>query len=129
MVSDNILETVKQLSDVEVTDPDFDLNLLIFINMTMATLAQIGVESSLSSITEDTEWTDYLPDGLLLHLVKAYFAKKVKLNFDPPTGSLLEALKESVNELESRISYMVDPVTESSGQSLPDGTGYLLINS
>ncbi len=112
MVNNKILDTVKPLSDVEITDSDFDLDLLIFINMTMATLDQIGVTSDLTEIDENTEWDDYLPDSLLRNLVKAYFAKKVKLNFDPPTGSLLEALKESVKELESRISYMVDPVTD-----------------
>lgn len=108
-VSDSILQTVKQLSGVESTDPDFDLDMLMFINMTVAILDQIGVESDLVSVTEDTLWDDYIPESMLRSLVKAYLAKKVRLNFDPPTGGTLEALKESITELECRISYYVDP--------------------
>lgn len=108
-VANSILQTTKQLSGVESTDPDFDLDVLIFINMTIAILEQIGIESNLVTVAEDTTWDDYIPESVLRNLVKAYIAKKVKLNFDPPTGGTLEALKESITELECRISYYVDP--------------------
>lgn len=106
---DNILESVKQLSGVESNDDGFDEDVLIYINSTISTLHQLGVESDLYSVDEDSEWSDYLPEGYLLNMVKDYLSKKVRLKFDPPTGSAFDALKQTIDELEWRINVEVDP--------------------
>lgn len=109
---DNILESVKPLTNIEPDDRSFDEDILIYINSTITTLYQMGVESDLYSIDEDTDWTDYLPEGHVLNMVKDYVSKKVRLKFDPPTGSALDALEQVIKELEWRINVEVDPKTE-----------------
>ncbi len=109
---DNILESVKQLSGIESDDKSFDEDILIYINSTIASLYQLGVESDLYSIDEDAEWADYLPEGVVLNMVKDYVSKKVRLKFDPPTGSAFDALKQVIDELEWRINVEVDPKSE-----------------
>lgn len=106
---DNILESVKQLSGIESDDKSFDEDVLIYINSTLATLHQLGVKSDLYLIEDDTEWTDYMPEGHVLNMVKDYVSKKVRLKFDPPTGSAMDALKQVIDELEWRINVEVDP--------------------
>lgn len=108
----NILETIKQLSGIESEDMAFDDDILIYINSTISTLYQIGVKSELYAVDEDTNWTDYMPDGHVLNMVKDYISKKVRLKFDPPTGSAMDALKQVIDELEWRISIEVDPASE-----------------
>lgn len=109
---DNILESVKQLAGIESNDTSFDEDILIYINSTISTLHQIGVNSDLYFIEDDTEWSDYLPDGILLNMVKDYISKKVRYKFDPPTGSAMDALKSVIDELEWRINVEVDPISE-----------------
>ena len=109
---DNILESIKQLLGIESNDGSFDEDILIYINSTVTILYQLGVESKSNSIDEDTEWNDYLSEGPLLNMVKDYISKKVRYKFDPPTGAGMDALKESINELEWRINVEVDPKPE-----------------
>ena len=109
---DNILESVKQLSGIESNDESFDEDILIYINSTISTLYQMGVNSDLYLVEEDTEWSDYLPEGHLLNMVKDYISKKVRYKFDPPTGSAMDALKSIIDELEWRINVEVDPGPE-----------------
>lgn len=108
----NILESIKQLSGIESEDTAFDLDILVYINSTISTLYQIGVKSELYTIDEDTNWSDYMPEGHVLNMVKDYVSKKVRLKFDPPTGSAMDALKQVIDELEWRINVEVDPESE-----------------
>lgn len=108
----NILESIKQLSGIESEDVAFDLDILVYINSTISTLYQIGVNSDLYIVDEDTIWSDYMPESHLLNMIKDYISKKVRLKFDPPTGSAMDALKQVIDELEWRISVEVDPRSE-----------------
>ena len=109
---DNILQSVKQLSGIESDDKSFDEDILIYINSTLSTLHQLGVESDLYLIEDDTDWADYLPEGILLNMVKDYVSKKVRYKFDPPTGAAMDALKQVIDELEWRINVEIDPKPE-----------------
>lgn len=126
-MTSNILESTKQLAGIEPEDTSFDLDIITYINSTIATLYQIGVESNIYLVDDATEWNEYLPDSPLLGLVKDYISKKVRLKFDPPSGSAFDALKAVIDELEWRISVEVDPGNDSG--SLPPNQGFLIINT
>lgn len=126
-MTSNILESTKQLAGIEPEDTSFDLDIITYINSTIATLYQIGVESNIYLVDDTTEWNEYLSDSPLLGLVKDYISKKVRLKFDPPSGSAFDALKSVIEELEWRISVEVDPGNDSG--SLPPNQGFLIINT
>ena len=60
-------------------------------------------------------------------IIKDYIAKKVRLKFDPPTGSAMDALKQVIDELEWRINVEVDPGSDSGG--LAKNKDYLIIKN
>lgn len=112
---DSIFESIKKMLGLEKEYTAFDPELIIFINMAFSTLTQLGVGPSEGySITGyDEVWTDYLsnddPLSKQLEMVKTYIYMKVRLAFDPPAGSVLEAFNKQIAELEWRINVVVDP--------------------
>lgn len=108
---DGILESIKKTIGGFEGSNHFDVDLVMFINTALSTLSQLGVEFNEDAFVEDddTTWADLIPnDPKLLGFVKTYIHQKTKLTFDPPQSSaLLQALKESINELECRINYHV----------------------
>jgi hypothetical protein len=74
-------------------------------------LFQLGCSKRPFTIADDsTTWSDFTDNPYLSPVVPEYIKKKVKLEFDPPANSfLVSQLKEEIKELESRISYTVDP--------------------
>lgn len=108
----SILETTKYLLGIMPSDTSFDNILVVHINSVFSVLAQLGVGPTNGfSITGGTEgWTDFLPEGNRLEIVKSYMAMKVRLAFDPPqNGTFMEALKQQIAEMEWRINVQVDP--------------------
>lgn len=108
-----ILETIKKLlggGDESYTY--FSPDILIHINTTLFILTQLGVGPSTGFVAdEDSQWTDFIDQGIKLELVKTYVYLKVKLIFDPPTSSaLMDAIKSQIAELEWRILVSVDPI-------------------
>ena len=102
----SILDTVKSVVGSSVDDDSFNTDVLIFTNMALGTLTQLGVGPSTGfSITGSTEtWVDFLGDTKLLESVKAYVCIEVRLLFDAPTNSsVLESLKAKSQELVVRI--------------------------
>lgn len=113
---DSILETVKHtIGGLEGVN-EFDVDLIMFINSTLSTLHQIGGASAEGLFIEDdgATWQDLVPDdNILLGFVKTYVQQKTKLRFDPPSSSaLLEALKQSIAELEWRIEVYTSSKTK-----------------
>lgn len=112
---DSILTSVKKVIGVSEEDEHFDADIIMHINTVLAIMTQMGVGSSSGfSITDKTKtWTDYIPAAQWpkLEFIKSYVGLKVRLLFDPPTGStLLQAMKDAVSELEWRIFEEVDPI-------------------
>lgn len=110
-MEDSILQDVKEHLTVELYD-GFNKDLIIHINMVLAVLKQLGVGSEKSfRITGNTEkWSDYLPEGEILDMAKEYICLRCRLVFDPPTsGIMMDALKESIKELEQRLYVEADP--------------------
>lgn len=109
---DSILETIKKLVGPSVDYGYFDVDLIVHINSTLMILKQLGVGPEEGFVIKDASalWTDFLPEGIQLELVKTYMYQKARLYFDPPqNASLLQAMKEDVKEAEWRLNVEVDP--------------------
>lgn len=111
---DSILTSIKELLGIQQEDTNFDTDIIFHINTVIMTLRQIGVgpQEGFSIEDDETEWSDYIDDITMIEAVKSYMFMKVKLMFDPPTGSVLDAYKENIKELEWRLSVQVDPGEE-----------------
>ncbi len=105
----NILVSIKKLSGVASFDDVFDADLLLFLNSNLLILSQLGIEE-VSSLTIDstTNWTDIMPDGDLLGIIKCWMYLRVRMQFDPPSGSLASSIEELIKEYEWRISSRKD---------------------
>lgn len=104
-----VLEVVRRILGGSFLDPHFDQELIVHINTVIAFLDQLGVKFTTRAITESTTWEELIPTIDLIEDVKTFISFKVKLIFDPPTGSsAMAALKEVIDECEWRIREAVD---------------------
>lgn len=113
-MSNSILTSVKKNLGLEDDYTEFDPDIIMAINTSFDILGQLGLGPSEGFQIEDSSatWTDFLPNKKTkrFNMVKTYVYAKVRLIFDPPQlTSVTECLKETIRELESRISYEVDP--------------------
>lgn len=118
----SILHTVRDIITGETDYDGFDKELVIYINSCIATLKQLGVgpEKGFRIKDDTSEWTDYLPEGETLDMAYDYICSKCRLKFDPPTsGILMQALKETIAEIEQRLFYEVSstPVEDTGGDN------------
>lgn len=114
-VEDSILLSIKKLLGMEPEEFDqYDVDITLHINTVIETLNQIGVDMPDGfSVTDKTVlWSDYLNRAKYSQIkdsIKSYIYMKVRLVFDPPTNtSLINAINESVKELEWRIRQWVE---------------------
>ena len=108
---ESILTSVKKQLGIAEDYEHFDPDLIISINSVFSVLNQLGVgpEEGYSICNANENWSDFLPAGKKLELVKTYVYLKVKLIFDPPTSSaVMEAIKQNIAEQEWRILAVVD---------------------
>lgn len=108
---DSILDTVKQACGIELDETAFDEELLLYTNSVFVILHQIGVGPDTTFIVEDQSsvWSDFSINENLVSMLRSYVSIKVRLLFDPPTSSSLEAaLKETANEYEWRLNLESD---------------------
>jgi len=108
-VDESILTSIKEQLGLANVD-DFDKILIPHINTALNTLTQIGVGDCTTGyiIRDGTEtWSDFFTDERIA-MIQNYIFLKVKLSFDPPTGSVLTAYQEMIKELEWRINAVVD---------------------
>ena len=102
----SILISIKKLLGIDRSCVDFDADIIMHINTTLMILNQLGIGKKDFQIEDDSsEWNDFLEDKTNLNAVKSYIHLKVKLMFDPPINSaIMEAIKESIRELEWRLN-------------------------
>lgn len=111
-MSSSILTSVKKNLGIEEDCTEFDPDIAMHINTAFNILTQIGVGPTEGFQIEDSgsSWSDFINDNRRLNMVKTYIYAKVRLIFDPPQmTSVTECLKETIRELEARLSYEVDP--------------------
>lgn len=110
-VGTSILVSIKKLLGLDIAYNVFDEDIMLFINSTILSLRQIGVEIPPGfTVKSDIEnWEDMIGDTKRLEAVKSYIFIKVKLMFDPPTSSfVIKAYEDQLKELEWRINAEVD---------------------
>ena len=107
---DSILDSIKKLLGIQPEYTSFDEDIIIAINTSFATLNQLGVGPEGGYMIEDNTqtWNDYITTTNL-NMVKTYIYLKSRLLFDPPTGGVLDAIKNQLAELEFRLYVEVDP--------------------
>ena len=110
---DSILNSIKKLLGIPVSNNHFDTDLIMFINMAFAVLHQLGVgpkEEAYKINDETNVWDEFIQSTNNIENVKTYVFMKTKLAFDPPvTGAGLESLKELIKENEWRLNVECDP--------------------
>lgn len=105
---DSILNTVKHHLGIDTFYTAFDDIITMDINSVISILYQLGVGESGFCITgQDERWSDYVGSNMNVEFIKTYVCLKVKLMFDPPSGAVMEATKNTIDELEWRISISV----------------------
>lgn len=106
-MSDSILTSIKKMLGIGEEYEEFDTDIIIDINTTIAILRQLGVgpQNGYSISSKTDKWSDYIEDMALLELVKTYMYFKVRLMFDPPlNGTVVNSMEKHIDELEWRIS-------------------------
>lgn len=105
---ESILTSIKKLLGIAEEYEHFDADIVMHINSVFMILAQLGVGPSEGFSIEDetATWDDFLKGDIAkLSAVKTYVYMKVRLVFDPPSGSaLLDSMKESIKEYEWRLN-------------------------
>ena len=108
---DSILTSVKKLLGIEEDYTHFDADIIMHINTVFMILNQLGVgpEEGFSIADASSVWNDYIVDLQNFEAVKSYMFLKVKMLFDPPTGSAVtESYNRTISELENRLSMAAD---------------------
>lgn len=112
---DNILSSIKKLLGIPTEETAFDSDIIMHINSVFMILNQLGIGPSDGfTISDDYAlWSDFIPDGQNLELVKSYMYMKVRLMFDPPSSStVLSAMEKSISEFEWRLNVQAETKTE-----------------
>lgn len=117
---DSILDSIKKLLGIQPEYTSFDEDIIVAINTSFATLNQLGVGPEGGYMIEDNTqtWNDYITTTNL-NMVKTYIYLKSRLLFDPPTGGVLDAIKNQLAELEFRLYVEVDPKVN--GETFKEG--------
>lgn len=105
--SNSILLSIKKMLGIEPSNQDFDPELIIHINGSIAYLDSIGVNGNHAKpyaiSGEDETWDDFDPD--LVDDVKQLIYLRTRLLFDPPNvGSVQNSFQEAIKELTWRIN-------------------------
>jgi hypothetical protein len=105
---DSILTSVKKMLGITEEYDVFDRDLVMHINSVFMILTQLGVgpANGFTIINKDNVWTDFISeDNKNFEAVKSYMFLKVRLIFDPPTGSIMkDCMRQMINELEWRLN-------------------------
>lgn len=110
-MDESILDSVKKIIGIDSSYNVFDTDLIIHINTVFMILNQLGVgPAEVFSICDNTTtWSSFIQGNAAIQSVKSYMALRVKMLFDKPTsGTLIDAYKEDIKELEWRMYIACD---------------------
>lgn len=105
----SILTSIKKLLGITESCTDFDTDIIMHINTVLMTLNQLGIGTEGFQIEDkNAVWSEFIKSDKLA-ATKSYVYLRVKLLFDPPLNSaIIEAIKESIRELEWRLNIRVE---------------------
>ena len=109
----SILTSIKKLLGITESCTDFDTDIIMHINTVLMTLNQLGIGTEGFQIEDkNAVWSEFIESNKLA-ATKSYVYLRVKLLFDPPLNSaIIEAIKESIRELEWRLNIRVEYESE-----------------
>ena len=109
----SILTSIKKLLGITESCTDFDTDIIMHINTVLMTLNQLGIGTEGFQIEDkNAVWSEFIESDKLA-ATKSYVYLRVKLLFDPPLNSaIIEAIKESIRELEWRLNIRVECESE-----------------
>lgn len=107
---DSILTSTKKALGIGEGYLAFDPDVIMHINSVLAILHQLGIgpDEGYQIDSDLQKWSDFFGDDPRLNFIKSYVYLKVRLLFDPPTGTVLESFNRQISELEWRINVAVD---------------------
>ena len=98
---ETILNVIKNFIGISTSDPHFDDEILMHINLIIAELAIVGTTDKVSICSKDTVWTDYLVKEVDIASIQTLIGMKVKMVFDPPANSfLVESYNKQIDKME-----------------------------
>lgn len=109
--TNSILNTIKEMLDIESEDSTFDTEIIININSVLFFLNQLGIgdEAGFYITGTQEEWEDFIGTSSDLEAIKTYIYLQVRLLFDPPSTSyLISAMERQVSELEWRLNIQAE---------------------
>lgn len=128
-MNESILETIKKMLGLDKDYLAFDTDIIVDINSTFLTLAQLGVggDEPFNITGYEETWRDFLGDDIIkFQAVQTYIYLKVRLLFDPPnSGVLHEAMERLIKETEWRLNVQHETevyISDSSGGGCLPGT-------
>lgn len=111
-MTDSILNTIKKLIGIPVSDTAFDSDILVYINDAVSKLQQLGVgpQEPILIVDNSTEWALLTEDLIIQGMAKTFIYLNVRVVFDPPgTSFILEAFNKTILELSWRIEIQANP--------------------
>lgn len=114
-MEESILNSIKKQLGIVDNCKDFDDVIIMHINTVFNVLNQLGIgpDDGFSISDESTTWNEYINDTKDYEMVKTYIYLKVKIVFDPPlNSSILESMKQVINEYEWRLNVQAESKTK-----------------
>lgn len=112
-MAESILDETKVALGLEVTNSDFDAELIRHINAVLAELNQIGAGqvAGFAIVDNADTWQMFYGEDPRWAIVKSYVYDEVGLLFDPPQiGFVLTMKKEQLERYAWRISVLADTI-------------------
>lgn len=108
-MSNAILKDIKKMIGPSEIYDQFNTDLIININSVFTILQQMGVgpKTGFAITTGEETWDDFIEgieESNIFQMVKSYMYLKVRMQFDPPTGSVASAFQEQIKEYEWRLN-------------------------
>lgn len=108
MEMESILTSIKKMLGITEAYEHYDADIIMHINDAFTILNQLGVGPVNSFFIEDDSavWSDFSEDVNVIHTVKTYIFRKVKIVFDPNAlgSATLAAYERQIQEQEWRLN-------------------------
>lgn len=110
-MSDSILTSIKKQLNIAENFTAFDSDVILLINSAFSALHQIGVGPDEGFSIEDSTatWSEFIDDARLNMTFQEVYLR-VRIAFDPPTGTVLGSMENTLKELDWRLSVAVEEV-------------------
>ena len=109
MNDDSILGSIKKALNIPEDVDAFDQDLIMHINSVFSVLNQLGVgpDSVYQIQNGDNEWSEFMTSSEIA-MVKTYMYLKIRMLFDPPSGSVSSSFEQMISEYEWRMNVADD---------------------